>query len=407
MGAILSGFWQAVFHGDPVEFCTNFVLNRGGLAKLPVPKHEVWVVSRPEYVRRILVTDSAYFGKGGDILKTVAADLGETGLFNNDNDEQWKILRGLINPEFHINRLPQAVGVIGDFWKARMDQWQKGERVRLHDKFVQLNLHYLMWQMFGQTVSPAEVKYLAVLAQPVFDDMFKRIKNSLLLPSMAKKNEVGCSGLDAEVRRIIARPSRGGDDVVARLKAAQREKPNMITDEVIRDQVFTLLMAGFDSTATVTSWAAIALAENPNWFEHLRGEVMQELGFKMQPTLEALKRMKRMDEFLTVVLHRHPAFPLFFRGVRQDYVLGEHRLKAGATVIINLDALHQYEPTSSIPFGYGIRKCPAERLARVNMAVPLVMLLQQFDHWEHLGNSKAARFTMTRWPRDGAVMLLG
>lgn len=406
--SLLTGVVQAVRYRDPVPLCTRYVLDNDGLVRLPIPKilkREVWIVSKPEYVHGILVKSAKSYGKGGTILAAVSEDLGKTGLFTNNDDEQWRGLRHLINPPFQRGNLPKLVGLAETSWREQMNAWNLARPVKLHDEFMTLNLRLLMEQIFGQSATPQEVSRLAQLAQPVFQDMFKRILLTLLFPPAAKFYTRARERLDEAVLGIIARADGGQDDLLGWLKATQNQGENVfvVTNEMLRDQVFTLLMAGFDSTATVASWAAIELSQRPELFDQLQAEVDAVVATEQSSASYALN-MPKLRQFVDEMLRIHPAFPLFFRDTRHTLELGGHQIAANATIVINLDAMHRSDV--SIPFGEGKRKCPAEDIATSTLVMMLAMLLQRFRQWQILSKNQAARYTMTRWPRDRASVWL-
>ena len=49
---------------DPVEACTRAALADGGLARLRIGPIQVYVVSHPDYIRRVLVTNAGNYTKG-------------------------------------------------------------------------------------------------------------------------------------------------------------------------------------------------------------------------------------------------------------------------------------------------------------------------------------------------------
>jgi enediyne biosynthesis protein E7 len=391
---------RALRHRDPVPLCTKYVLENEGVARLPIPKllkREVWIVSKPEYVHGILVSNAKDYGKGGTILNAVSEDLGRTGLFTNNDDQQWRDLRHLMNPPFQRGNVPRLMVLAETAWREQMNSWNLARPVRLHDEFMKLNLWLLMEQIFGQSATQDEVSRLARLAQPVFQDMFKRILLSLILPPVAKLYTRARARLDEAVVDIIAKADGGQDDLLGWLKATQRQGNGfVVTNEMLRDQVFTLLMAGFDSTATVASWAVIELAQQAERFQQLQAEADGQSGHELNlPTLR---------NFVGEALRAHPAFPLFFRDARHAHTLGGHSIGASATIVINLDAMQR--SAVSIPFGEGKRKCPAEDLATNTIVLLLAMLLRRFRPWRTVGKHQAARYTMTRWPRARAAVWL-
>ena len=57
--------------------CIGAAVRRGGLVRLPVPgRRAYWVVSDPEHVRRVLVTNAENYDKAGPLYGVIAASRG-------------------------------------------------------------------------------------------------------------------------------------------------------------------------------------------------------------------------------------------------------------------------------------------------------------------------------------------
>src|SRR5204862_799407 len=64
-----------------------------------------------------------------------------------------------------------------------------------------------------------------------------------------------------------------GDDVLSMLVAARDEDGQAMSDEELRDQLVTLLLAGHETTATALAWTADLLVRHPDALERLTAEV--------------------------------------------------------------------------------------------------------------------------------------
>ena len=74
---------------------------------------------------------------------------------------------------------------------------------------------------------------------------------------------------------IAARRAAGGeerDDVLSLLLQARHEDGSPMTDQELRDELMTLLVAGHETTATALAWALERLVRHPDALERLREE---------------------------------------------------------------------------------------------------------------------------------------
>ena len=63
------------------------------------------------------------------------------------------------------------------------------------------------------------------------------------------------------------------DDVLSLLLQARHEDGRPMSDEELRDELMTLLVAGHETTATALAWAIEALARHPHVLARLRDEI--------------------------------------------------------------------------------------------------------------------------------------
>ncbi|GAA5992389.1 hypothetical protein JCM10908_000458 [Rhodotorula pacifica] len=79
-----------------------------------------------------------------------------------------------------------------------------------------------------------------------------------------------------EVEKDGVESVRGGKDLIALLlKSTQGEGKARMTQEELRGQLTTFLLAGHETTSTATTWTLLALAEKPQIQTKLRDEIRQ------------------------------------------------------------------------------------------------------------------------------------
>jgi cytochrome P450 len=86
--------------------------------------------------------------------------------------------------------------------------------------------------------------------------------------------------------------------------------------QVIRDQIFAVLIAGRDTTAATLSWALYELANYPKIWQKLRKQVLEQIGTTRAPTYEDLKNLTYLTHTINETLRLYPAVPYNIRGCR-------------------------------------------------------------------------------------------
>jgi cytochrome P450 len=379
--------WRFALSRNFVETVISMANRRGGIARLPMPgSRNFWVVTGHDYLARILKEDASSFDKGGPIFDVIGTALGNEGLFTVNDPDLHRRFRRLMQPVMERNQASIGGNVEGMWWK-QLSSWDTSQPIRLFDEFKLLNIRLITGYLFGQSLGDQEVEKIVDRARPVFEGMASRVFLPRWMPG-AKGYKRAIQQLDEKVYAIIEsrRTDSRQDDMLGKLMAA--DPP--LSGKQLRDQVFTIFMAGFDSTATAQAWAAVELAENPAVQTALRDEALQSKG---------TKDLDKLREFVRKVTQKYPSFPLFFRNAVGMTVLGDHTIREGDQMIL--------APRSAgLPFGMGRRSCPGENMAITTAVTTLSMLLRRFKHWERPSHNsgKRIRYAMTAPPRDGALV---
>ena len=184
-----------------------------------------------------------------------------------------------------------------------------------------------------------------------------------------------------EIRERRADP---GDDILSMLIAARDEHGNAMTDQELRDELVTLLLAGHETTATGLAWAAERLVREPRALSELRSSV--EAG-----------EDDYLDATVKEVLRVRPVIMDVGRRLKEPAEVAGHALPAGVIVVLAILLVHedpqhypeplafrperflegQPEPYTWIPFGGGRRRCLGASFATLEMKVVLRTLLER------------------------------
>lgn len=204
---------------------------------------------------------------------------------------------------------------------------------------------------------------------------------------------------DRQVREEIARRRRDPQphhDLLQLLLDAEGEP---LGDDEIRDQVFTLLIAGHETTATTISWAVERLLRHPEARDRLVTEARTG-------TDDAFARAV-VSETLRI---RPPVF-VFARVTRTAYQLGAHTVPPNTLVVPYVRSLHEHEelyddgrafrperfleaPPGSytfLAFGGGAHRCLGDRLAVFESSLFLHALFRELDIEPHPAAAEGVR----------------
>jgi cytochrome P450 len=141
----------------------------------------------------------------------------------------------------------------------------------------------------------------------------------------------------------------------------------------IRDEIMSVLIAGWDTTAATLSWVIYEICGYPTAWAKIRQEVLDVVGPDEKPTYDTLKNMTYLGNVVNETLRLHPAVPFDMREALETALIpgnpGEPDivLLKGDTVVIHTATMQaredMYPPES-------------ETFARPSMFSP-----ERCEHW--------------------------
>src|SRR4051794_28219298 len=230
-----------------------------------------WMVffHRPEHVREIFAGDPEVFhaGKGNAILGPV---MGEHSLLLVDSS-QHKRARKLLMPAFNGHALRGYESMVEGLAKTEVGSWRDGSTLRSLDRMNVLTLEVILQVVFGVTderrladLRPLVNRTVNVSPVVFLGWGFPRLQR--LGPwRRAFENQ---AALDHVIYAEIAERRTATDlasrtDVLSQLLLVRDEDGSGLTDEELRDQLVTLLLAGHETTATALAWTLHELSKDP------------------------------------------------------------------------------------------------------------------------------------------------
>ena len=174
-----------------------------------------------------------------------------------------------------------------------------------------------------------------------------------------------------------------------------------LTDRDLRDEIFTMFVAGHETTALTLTWLFTLLEGRDDVMQRMRAEVDTVLGDR-DPTFEDFPKLTYLRQVIDETLRlRGPVAMNARSAVVDDEVLGM-QVRAGDVVMPFFYAVHRHpdfwaDPTtfnpdrfsaensqnreswSYVPFAAGQRQCIGNMFSLVETVVLLAQLLRRFD----------------------------
>jgi cytochrome P450 len=378
------------------------------------------VFNRPEHVKEIFAGDPEVFhaGKGNAILGPV---MGEHSLLLVDS-AQHKRARRLLMPAFNGHALRGYQDLVTGLAKTEVDRWTPGQAFRSLDRMNALTLEVILQVVFGVTdevrlaqLRPLVNKTVNIPPLVFLGWGFPRLQK--FGPWRATvENQMA---LDEVVFGVIAERRTAPDlehrsDVLSRLLQVRDEDGQGLSDEELRDQLVTLLLAGHETTATALAWTLHELARDPAQAARAREAAISGDDDYVEAVLKESMRL-------------HPVIPMVVRHLMEPATIGGIDLPRGANVAASILLAHasetshrdaaQFRPqrfldgevtmNTWIPFGGGVRRCIGAGFSLMEGVAVLREVLTTYDLRLPAGETETPQVrNITSVPRRGARIVV-
>lgn len=387
---------------DPFKFFGS-LRDSGEIVKIYIGRRPVYYLATARLAHEVLVTDARSYGKG--MVYEAIHPLSGNGLLASGR-ELHRRQRRLIQPLFHKKMIQSYAETMTSQSQSLADSWHSGQRIAVPKVMIELTLTTLVGSMFSGRL-PRDVVLDIIRSLPLFT---RGMVARTVLPAWLCR----ISGFDRrflgaaarlrsavdEVVRAENADNTGRADLLSHLRAARDpETGEAMSDELVRDELVSIMMAGTETTAATLTWTFHELAQNPGVERKLRAELQGVLGSRPVEYGD-LGSLPYTQAVVWEVLRRYSLLMLF-RQAETPVVLGGVRLPAGADVMFSQIELHRdagvfpepdrFNPDrwlpghggmppreAFIPFGEGNRRCIGEGYAQAMAMIALATVLRRW-----------------------------
>ncbi|MBJ7518528.1 MAG: cytochrome P450 [Solirubrobacteraceae bacterium] len=309
--------------------------------------------------------------------------------------------RKLLLPSFHGDSIARYTEMIEAATHREIDRWPVGEVFELAPRMQKITLDVIMSGIFGVEGKPAQgtperklrdtITFLTKASTSVLAQ-FGEFVNAGQEEARGLLRR-GVKALDDATYPIIEARRASADletrtDILSLLMRARTEDGELLTDQELRDELLTLVLAGFETTANSLSWTWERLLRTPAAHDMLR---------------DAVRSDEQADEIIeatiTEGMRARPVIPIIGRRVTVPWRLGEYVVPAGSAISMSILLVHHREDVypdpfafrperwldakpgtyTWIPFGGGTRRCLGAALAMAEQRVVLRAMVERLD----------------------------
>ncbi|MBJ7331483.1 MAG: cytochrome P450 [Solirubrobacteraceae bacterium] len=309
--------------------------------------------------------------------------------------------RKLLLPPFHGEAIARYTEMIEEATHREIDRWPIGEPIKLAERMQAITLDVIMSGIFGIEGKPVPgshedkfrdtIKFLTKASTSIFAQFGEILSAGQEEARGFLKR--GVKLLDAATYPIIEDRRRADDleertDIMSLLMRATDEDGRHLSDQELRDELLTLVLAGFETTANSLSWTWERLMRTPDAYDLLYQAVRS--GDQADEVVEAT---------ITEGMRARPVIPMIGRRVMVPWRLGEYVLPANSPISMSILLVHHREDLYPepfafrperwlankpgtyewIPFGGGTRRCLGAALAMAEMRVVLKAMAERLE----------------------------
>lgn len=393
------------------------------------------VVSSPEELKPIFLSQKTI--EKEDLYKFIRPWLG-TGLFTAPA-AKWRVHRKLIMPTFNQRILSSFVEVFAIQSKIMVKQMEielDGAEFDVFHYVSLCTLDIICETAMGVSVraqTECNCRYVDA-AKSVFNSIYIRMFQVWLHPNfifhrtqLGKTQREGIKYLHSLTTEVIRKKRetffKGNEKTVTAnpehetYKVESRRKAFLdllmelshngakFSDEELREEVDTMMIAGNDTTASINCFVLLMLASYPDVQDKIYEELCEIYGNDETEdrsiTSEDLQRMEYMERVIKETMRLFPIAPILVRAVTEDLNIGEHTLPKGSSVVLGILKTHRSEeywpnplkfdperflpeetakrhPYCYLPFSAGPRNCIGLKYAMMAMKTLLATVLRRY-----------------------------
>jgi cytochrome P450 len=400
----------------------------------------VAVVSDPEAIRHVLMTNSANYEKDWLQRRVLSAGL-SNGLLTAEG-HQWKVQRRALAPLFSRKTVTSFTEAMMQAAHALVERLRRchGEQVDFSVEASRITLDVLERTIFSEGFGrdPGEIRRamkvyfetigridpLDVLGVPAFVPR----PNLWKLKPTLRLFEGAVSFLIAARRKHLAEDPAGvpRDILTLLLEARDPDTGTSLSEVEIRANILTFIAAGQETTANCLTWSLYLLSQSPEWLHRVRAEADREL----DGSIDGLAG--RLVETRAVIDEANRLFPPITAISRQALgtdTLSGVAIKAGTMIVIAPYVLHRhrtlwdkpdhFDPArflpgraeavhrfAYLPFGVGPRTCIGASFAIQEASIVLATIVRNFTLQLAPGHKIWPEQKVTLRPKGGLPMIV-
>lgn len=389
---------------EPLAIFSRWAAEFGDIFYYRAAWLHVYFLNRPDLIEYVLVRHPQNFLK--DRVVQSSRWLLGTGLLTAEG-EHWKRQRRILQPAFSRERVNSYAQCMTSCAEQMLAMWRPGDLIDIHQEMMGVTLRVVMRALFG--VETAET---GKISQAMNTVMVNSTGVRLLLPPAfrylpfpgMRSVRGAVQQIDTAVYHIVRerhrRAAQTHTDLLSILMNARDDDGNGMSDEQVRDEVMTFVLAGHETTALALCWALYLLSRHEGAERKLHNELDDVLGNR--PTsISDLPLLVYTEKVIKETMRLYPPAWSVARTAIDGFELEGYRIPTGANIVMSQWIMHRdprffpdperFDPDrwdtaacrnlpkfAYFPFGGGPRQCIGSSFAVTEAVLLLATIARRF-----------------------------
>lgn len=395
----------------PLDFVLEQQARHGDVYQLDLGVARLILLLHPRHAQHVYRDQHARYGKSGPFWELTRTLLGD-GLPVSEG-ETWRRQRRLIQPQFHRARIGGMIEQLTRGVRESMASWDAladaGAPVNLASELRRIAMQAIVRVIFGAELDARDADEIGREVGHAFDFILRGMLLKSLPPWLPvpgrRRHLAAIATIDRHIFRLVEQRRRqhggGADLLTALMESIDGDTGAPMSDAQLRDEVVAMFLAGYETVASMLTFAVDLLARHPEHARAARCEIREVVG-EREPALADLPRLGITLAILQEALRLYP--PVFFlpRQALEDDEIDGFAIPAGSVVAPVVYAIHRHPEVweqperfdpgrfaapraegrhslAWMPFGAGQRQCLGKDVALLEGRIILARILQRYE----------------------------
>jgi cytochrome P450 len=354
---------------NPLPFIEKLFREHGDVVRVRFLNFPVYLVAHPEGIKHVLQENHRNYTKSRDYV--ILARLLGQGLVTSEGS-LWLKQRRLMQPMFHREKIASFGTMMTDCTLGMLDRWSRlvgrNEPIDMTNEMMGLTLEIVGRALFTMDLTGHADTIGREIT--IANERFAHFDVGMIMPWLPTRKNLRFRKAVDELRRIVLemianrrRENRDYGDLLSMLLAARDEETGeAMSDEQLRDEVLTLILAGHETTATALSWTWYLISQHPEVERKLRAELDEVLGGR-PPAMADLVNLNYTGMVIDEAMRIYPPVWAIGRAAIEDDEIMGYRVPRGSNVMLSQWMTHRHPKFWENPERFEPERFSAERAA--------------------------------------------